>query len=149
MYEDIFTKFNLIWGIIVSIPSMIFGKYWVVFIGFMMLNIIDFYTGRLKAKKLNQLTSARGKEGIQKKTLLWILVVLGFASSWIFTELGKALNMDLGFTIAIGYMVIGALIVNEFNSIIENLIECGVDVPTILTKGLKVADDVLNSKKED
>ena len=55
--------------------------------------------------------------------------------------------MDLGFTIAIGYMVIGALIVNEFNSIIENLIEYGIDVPVVLTKGLKVADDVLNNKE--
>ena len=70
-------------------------------------------------------------------------------SSWIFTELGNALGLDLGFTIAIGYMVLGALIINEIDSIIENLVECGVEVPGILTRGLKVAKDILNAKEED
>lgn len=147
--ENIFNKFNLLWGGFIAVMTMIFGKYWIVFVGFLILNTLDFYTGRTKARKQNNLSTKRGKEGIQKKVHLWILVALGFMSSWIFTELGNALGLNLGFTIAIGYMVLGALIINEFDSIIENLVECGVEVPGILTKGLKVAKDILNSKEEN
>ena len=64
--ENIFNKFNLLLGGFIALMTMIFGKYWIVFVGFLILNALDFYTGRSKARKQNNLSTKRGKEEIPK-----------------------------------------------------------------------------------
>ena len=39
--------------------------------------------------------------------------------------------------------------VNEVRSILENLVECGYNVPAILIKGLAVTEKLINSDAED
>ena len=41
-----------------------------------------------------------------------------------------------------------SLIINEIRSILENFVEAGYNVPTILVKGLEVADKVVNSDRD-
>ena len=38
--------------------------------------------------------------------------------------------------------------VNEVRSIVENFVEMGYAVPTVLTKGLQVAADLIEAKSE-
>ena len=45
--------------------------------------------------------------------------------------------------------VLISLIINEYRSILENLVEAGFDVPQILVKGLEVASQNIESMVEN
>ena len=55
--------------------------------------------------------------------------------------------MDFSFMEFIGWFTLGCLLINEIRSILENLVESGLHVPKLLTKGLDVAEKLLD--KED
>ena len=71
-----------------------------------------------------------------------------FGASAVFTEIGKTINVDLGVTVLLGWFVLASLLVNEIRSICENFVEAGYKVPKILTKGLEVAEKVVNKDDE-
>lgn len=75
------------------------------------------------------------------------MIGLAFLAATVFIEIGRVMNMDLGITTLLGFMVLASLIVNEIRSIVENLVELGYRVPVIFTKGLAIADKIIN--KED
>ena len=66
-----FDKINVIYGLIATIGVALFGKYWFLFAGFLILNVIDYATGYCKARfyKKNE-SSAIGAKGILKKGVL-------------------------------------------------------------------------------
>ena len=43
-----------------------------------------------------------------------------------------------------GWFTLASLIINELRSIIENFVEAGDNVPSVLTKGLEVAENAIN-----
>lgn len=45
-----FDKINVIYGLIATIGVALFGKYWFLFAGFLILNVIDYATGYCKAR---------------------------------------------------------------------------------------------------
>ena len=47
-----------------------------------------------------------------------------------------------------GWFTLACLIINESRSIIENLIEIGIDVPIFLKKGLETYENIINSTIE-
>lgn len=57
--------------------------------------------------------------------------------------------MDLGVTTILGWFVLASLIVNGARSILENFIEAELKVPAILISGLEVANQVINSEKQE
>lgn len=57
--------------------------------------------------------------------------------------------MDLGVTTILGWFVLANLIVNGARSILENFIEAELKVPAILISGLEVANQVINSEKQE
>ena len=44
-----FDKINMIYGLIATIGAALFGEYWFLFAGFLILNVIDYATGYCKA----------------------------------------------------------------------------------------------------
>ena len=48
----------------------------------------------------------------------------------------------------IGWFTLACYMVNELRSLLENLIEIGVRVPSILVKGLEITEKLLNEKEE-
>mgnify|MGYP000408774537 FL=1 len=78
-----------------------------------------------------------------------MLIIASFSITAGFTELGSILGMDLGVTTLLGWFVLASLLVNEARSICENLVEMGVNVPTILVKGLQAANRVVNQDEMD
>ena len=60
-----FDKVNMFYGLIATIGAAVFGKYWFLFFGFLVLNVADYGTGWWKAKhyKKNE-SSAVGAKGI-------------------------------------------------------------------------------------
>ena len=147
MYTNIFAdRYNAITGAIVAFLTMIFGTYWYVFGGFLLLNIIDWVTGWAKANKKKEESSRVGAIGAVKKLGYWVVVLVAFLISSIFVNFGHdMLGVDLSFLHLIGWWVLAMLIVNEARSVLENLVELGYEIPKVLIKGLAVTEKLIEA----
>ncbi len=146
--EKILHKVNLIGGAIVALLSGIFGQFWYLFCAFLVLNVVDYITGILKARFTKTENSNKGWQGIVKKVGYWVCIAIGFFIAVCFTEMGKLIGIDLAFTELFGWFTLATFIVNEIRSILENLVILGVDVPEFLIKGLSVVDEIINKEHE-
>lgn len=132
-------KANLLGAAVVAVLSGVFGAHWQIFVLFLALNVVDFYYGRLKAKKTNTLSSAKGADGVRKKVSYWVVIALAFGVSTVFIDFGETIGVPLGFMQLIGWFTLGVYILNELTSIVENLVVLGYDVPEIFVRGLNAA----------
>lgn len=142
-------KFNTISGVIVVIATYFFGEHWMLFAAFLVLNLMDYVTGVIKSKILHAESSSAGLKGIVKKFSYWIMIILSFGLSPIINEIGTVMDIDLSMLSPIfGWYVLALLAVNEARSVLENLVESGVNVPTILVNGMAVFDKVLKAQEK-
>lgn len=138
---------NLVWGAVVAVVAQTFGKAWPVLPFFLLLNILDFYYGRRKAKETGTLSSEKGARGVEKKVSYWVVIGLAFGVSYMFVDLlGPAIGVDLGFLRLIGWFTLAVYMLNELTSIVENMLVLGYDVPDILVKGLAAARSMVDEK---
>ena len=142
-------SYNAIVGSIVAVLSFVFGEHWILFAIFLLFNVADWITGWMKSRINNVENSSAGWKGVLKKLGYWLMILVAFAASAVFIEIGNTSGMDLGITTLLGYFVLASLLVNELRSILENFVEAGFNVPTILTKGLEVADKVVNQEENE
>lgn len=141
--------YNAIVGGIIAFFSFIFGEHWLLFAVFLLLNVIDWITGWMKSRIAKKENSVKGWQGVLKKIGYWLMIMVSFALSAIFIELGGTLGIDLGVTTLLGWFVLASLLVNEARSIVENFVEAGFNVPAILINGLEVADKIINKENEN
>lgn len=142
-------SYNAITGAVIAFLTFIFGEHWLLFAMFLFFNIVDWITGWMKSKINNKENSVKGWQGVLKKIGYWLMIMVAFALSVIFIELGNTLGMDLGITTLLGWFVLASLMINEARSIIENLVEAGYNVPAILINGLEVADKLINKEENE
>lgn len=143
-------KYNAFAGAIVTILTAIFGVYWYIFAAYFLLNVIDWLTGWYKSRKLKKESSSVGLKGILKKLGYWVIIAVAFIVSYVFVHMGTdILNVDLSFLTMVGWFTLACLMVNEVRSILENLVECEYNVPTVLVKGLDVTEKLINSDEEE
>ncbi len=138
--------YNVVIGAVIAFLSLIFGEHWLLFAIFLLFNIADYITGWMKSKMTNKINSAAGLVGVLKKLGYWIMIMISFLASILFIEIGNALGIDLGITTLLGWFVLASLAINELRSIVENLVEAGYDIPVVFTKGLEVADKIINEE---
>ena len=141
--------YNAIVGGIVAVLSFVFGEHWILFAIFLLFNIADWLTGWMKSRMAGKENSMKGWQGVLKKLGYWLMILVAFAASAVFIEIGNTLGMDLGVTTLLGYFVLASLLVNELRSILENFVEAGYNVSTVLVKGLEVADKVVNQEEQE
>jgi len=141
-------SYNAIAGGIIAFLTFVFGEHWMLFALFLLFNIADWITGWMKSRINKKENSVKGWQGVLKKLGYWIMILIAFAASSIFMEIGNTLGIDLGVTTMLGWFVLASLAINELRSIVENFVEAGYNVPKVLTKGLEVADKVINAKEE-
>lgn len=142
--------YNIVAGAIITFMTAIFGIYWYIFAAYLIFNIFDWLTGWYKSRKLKKERSSVGLQGILKKLGYWVIIAVAFLVSDIFVQLGKdILHINLNFLMMVGWFTLACLMVNEARSILENLVECGYDVPEVLIKGLEVADEMINKESEE
>ena len=96
-------------------------------------NIIDYLTGIFASKYRDEpISSYKGIRGIIKKVCMWLLVVIG---AWIDILINYAIH-TAGIALSIPFVVATVvavwLVVNEIISILENMIDIGVDMPPFL-----------------
>lgn len=144
-----FDKVNMIYGFIATIGVAIFGKYWFLFAGFLVLNLVDYITGYIKARfyKKNE-SSAIGAKGIFKKVFYWFVIGIAFFVSYCFVHMGGIIGVNLGFVQLFGWFTLATYLINEIRSILENLVEMNVKVPEFLVNGLDVAQKLLDAKTQ-
>ena len=58
------------------------------------------------------------------------------------------LGLNLKFLTLLGWFTLASLLVNEIRSILENLVECGCNVPDFLIKGLAVTEKLIHAGVE-
>lgn len=142
-------KINMIYGLIATMGVALLGKYWFLFAGFLLLNVIDYATGYCKAKFYNKNeSSAIGAKGIFKKVWYWTVIGIAFFVSMSFTYMGEVIDVDLSFVQFFGWFTLATYLINEIRSILENLVEMNVKVPTFLIVGLSVTQKLLDAKTE-
>ena len=142
-------SYNAIVGGIVTFLTMVLGEHWILFVLFLLFNVIDFITGWMKARMTKKENSIKGFKGVIKKLGYWLIILVSFSTSVLFIEIGEVLKIDLSITTMLGWFVLASLAINEIRSIIENIVECGYKVPQILIKGLDIANKVINKKEDD
>nr|DAH08601.1 MAG TPA: holin [Caudoviricetes sp.] len=147
--QTVTDSYNAFLGTIIAILTMVFGEHWFIFALFLLLNVADWLTGWMKSRINGVENSVAGWKGVLKKLGYWLMIIVAFAIAAGLIEIGKVINIDLGITTLLGWFVLASLIVNEARSILENFVEAGYDVPTVLTKGLQVADQKLNGTDEE
>lgn len=143
-----FNKINMIISAIITGMTSIFGIQWILFACYLALNIVDFITGCIKARVNKTESSAIGLKGIIKKVCYWLLILVAFIISYMISNIGNLLDMNLNYIVLFGWFTLACLTINEVRSILENLVEIGIQVPEFLVKGLKIFSQSLNSKTE-
>ena len=147
--NKILDTYNVIVGSAVTVLAAIFGSHWYLFIFFLVFNVFDYVTGLMKARKLKKESSSVGLAGIIKKLGYWIIIATAFLTAYALTALGEdILNIDLAFLALLGWFTLACLLINEVRSILENLVEYGLDVPYVLIKGLAVTERLLSDKTD-
>jgi len=136
----IIDTYNAVVGGIIAVLSYVLGEHWILFVAFLALNVADWLTGWMKSRMAGKENSVKGWQGVLKKLGYWLMIMVAFGSSAVFVEIGRTIHIDLGITTMIGWFVLASLLINEIRSIIENFVEAGYKVPTILVKGLEVAE---------
>lgn len=142
--------YNMIVGAAVTVMTAIFGIYWYIFAAFLVFNVLDWLTGWYKSRKLKKESSVVGLRGILKKFGYWAIILVAFIISYVFVHMGQdILHVDLSFLEMVGWFTLACLMVNEARSILENLVECGYNVPVVLIKGLAVTDKLINNNDDN
>jgi toxin secretion/phage lysis holin len=147
--DKIIQKINLLWGGCVTLLSGILGDHWYLFAAFLVLNVVDYITGILKAKYFGVENSCEGLKGIIKKLGYWVCIAIGFFLAVGLSEVGAIIGVDLGFTQLFGWFTLATFIINEIRSILENLVVMEVEIPSFLTKGLEVASEKLKGDDDN
>lgn len=98
-------------------------------------NVIDYGTGLAAAKKRGQvINSSVGLNGIIKKVCMWLLVCLGAMVDILITYGAEQAGITLNLGYAVGCLVAVWLICNEIISILENMVDIGIDLPPFLAR---------------
>lgn len=94
----------------------------------------DYITGLAEAWINKTISSRVGIVGIVKKVGYLFCVMVAIVADWIIQSAAARAGLDLGGFYAFGLLVTIWLILNECISILENIAEMGVPVPSFLLK---------------
>lgn len=101
-------------------------------------NLTDYVTGLLAVPyRTESVSSYKGIRGIIKKVCMWLLVLVG---AWIDILINYAIEcagIDFALPFVVATVVAIWLVVNEIISILENILDIGVQMPPFLLPVVK------------
>lgn len=122
--------------------------YFYVFFSYLILNIFDWITGSIKAAKFKKLSSDKGIKGLLKKLCYWLIILISFGFSSIFTFLSnEIMDIDLSIIFLLGWFTFASLFISEVISILENLISLNIKVPSILFRLIRLTEKIIEQKE--
>lgn len=130
-------SFKFLLSTVGGVVSWLVGSWGLLMTVLLILNAIDFLSGI--AANWGTISSKRGYQGIIKKGMMWVWIVV---ANLIYLVL-----QDQGFSIGqiIPDAVVLMFILNELVSLGENSAKLGVDMPAPVKKAL----EIFNSKEEN
>ena len=99
-----------------------------------MVMILDYVTGMVKAWIKGELSSRIGVRGIIKKVSYLVIVVVAGIMDWLISDGLQSIGVAYKLPFVLAAIVTVWLITNELISILENVAAAGGPVPTWLTK---------------
>ena len=96
-------------------------------------NVVDYITGLFAAKyRTEDINSYKSIRGIFKKICMWLLVVVGAWLDILINYVIHTAGVSLTLPFIVATVVAVWLVVNEMISILENMLDIGVDMPPFL-----------------
>ena len=96
-------------------------------------NLIDYITGLMASKyREEQISSYKGMRGIIKKVCMWLLVVVGTMIDVLVKYAASTMGLNIQIPFIVATLVAVWIVVNEIISILENIIDIGVELPPFL-----------------
>ena len=119
----------------------------------LLVMVLDYITGMIKAWYKQELSSRIGLKGILKKVCYFIIIVAAGVMDWLIVDGLKRIGVDFIMPFLLAAIVTVWLIINELISILENVAAIGGPVPGWLTKLLNrlkgAVDDKAGADKEE
>jgi len=116
-------------------------------------NIIDYATGLMASPYRNQdINSYRSIRGIAKKVSMWMLVIVGAIIDQLLIYTADTIGFSMPFSYFVACIVAIWIICNEIISILENMKDMGVNIPTFLepiVKNIKTQVEDKTNKGND
>lgn len=119
---------------IVSIVSSFLGILYIPVLLMVSCNVIDYITGLAAAKyrKDGGISSYKSIRGIVKKVSMWLLVVVGVIIDSLISYSANTIGLNIPFKFLVACVVAIWIVCNELISILENMIDIGVNIPPFL-----------------
>ena len=117
-------------------------------------NVIDYITGLWAAPKRpadGGISSYRSMTGIIKKVTMWLLVVVGAIIDQLLLYACAVMGYQIHLTFLVACVVAIWIICNELISILENMVDIGINLPAFLmplVSTLKNSIDNITENKE-
>lgn len=135
---------------ITSLLSALLGALYLPVLLLVLCNIIDYVTGLIAAayREDGGISSYKSMKGIAKKVCMWLLVVVGAIIDNLITYATDTIGIAFPFTFLIACIVAIWLVCNELISILENMIDIGVDLPPFILPIVKYIKKTTEDKAE-
>lgn len=112
-------------------------------------NVIDYGTGIAASRKRGEaISSSVGLNGIIKKICMWLLVGVGAMIDMLLTYGAERAGITLNLGFAVACLAAVWLICNELISILENMVDIGVDLPPFLLRIVESLKSQVETKAE-
>lgn len=117
-----------------SLLSAILGVLYIPVLLMVLSNLIDYITGLIAAtyREDGGISSYKSMKGIFKKVCMWLIVVVGAIIDNLIAYASNTIGMELPFHFLIACVVAIWIICNELISILENMIDIGINLPPFL-----------------
>jgi toxin secretion/phage lysis holin len=131
--ENINTIKAIVTGVAAFLSALLGTLYIPVFL-MILCNIIDYATGLMAAKNRPDggISSYRSIKGIKKKVSMWLLVVVGAVMDQLLLYASQTIGVKIPVTFLIACVVAIWIICNEIISILENMVDIGIQIPSFL-----------------
>lgn len=119
---------------VAALLSALLGTLYIPVLLMILCNIIDYVTGLMAAKNRPDggISSYRSIKGIKKKVSMWLLVVVGAIMDQLLLYASQTIGVKIPVTFLIACVVAIWIVCNEIISILENMIDIGIQIPSFL-----------------
>lgn len=116
-----------------SLLSSLLGILYIPVLLMVACNVIDYITGLMAApSRPDGISSYRSMRGITKKVTMWLLVVVGAIIDRLILYASETIGITMPFQFLVACIVAIWIICNELISILENMVDIGVNIPGFL-----------------
>lgn len=123
------------------------GNLYIPVILMVLCNVIDYVTGLMAVGSRDEkLSSYKSIRGVTKKVCMWLLVVVGVIIDELIKYAADMGAVELPFTFLVACIVTIWIICSELISILENMVDIGVNLPPFLMPIIKLIQKAAEDK---